>query len=84
MNVIYHNAATQAEEAKLLAATETRHADAEKIAREKAEKQVEEAGYRKYHCHHFFTSGAREYQNEMKHQLHLRDYVELQKWLGII
>ncbi len=32
----------------------------------------------------FFTRGAKEYQDEMKYQLQLRDYVELQKWLGIV
>jgi len=32
----------------------------------------------------FFTKGAREIQQELKHQLQLRDYIELQKWLGIV
>jgi len=32
----------------------------------------------------FFTDGAKEFQQDIKHQLHLRDYIELQKWLGLI
>lgn len=32
----------------------------------------------------FFTKGAKEIQQELKHQLQLRDYVALQKWLGIV
>ena len=32
----------------------------------------------------FFTKGAKEFQHELKHQLQLHDYIELQKWLGII
>lgn len=32
----------------------------------------------------FFTKGAKDIQQELKYQLHLRDYIELQKWLGVI
>lgn len=32
----------------------------------------------------FFTDDAKEFQQEVKHQLQLRDYLELQKWLGIV
>ena len=32
----------------------------------------------------FFTAGAKEFQEEIKYQLHLCDYIELQKWLGLI
>jgi restriction system protein len=32
----------------------------------------------------FFTDAATEFQQEIKHQLQLRDYVEMQKWLGLI
>ena len=32
----------------------------------------------------FFTKGAKAFQQELKHQLHLRNYIELQKWLGLI
>ena len=31
-----------------------------------------------------FTSGVREFQREVKHQLHLRDYIDIQKWLEIV
>jgi restriction system protein len=32
----------------------------------------------------FFTRGAREFQEEVPHQLQLQDYLALQKWLGVI
>jgi restriction system protein len=32
----------------------------------------------------FFTDSAKEYQQQFKYQLQLRDYIELQKWLGLI
>lgn len=32
----------------------------------------------------FFTDGAKEFQQDIKHQIQLRDYIELQKWLGVI
>ncbi len=32
----------------------------------------------------FFTRGAKEFQSTLKHKLQLRNYIELQKWLGII
>lgn len=32
----------------------------------------------------FFTKGAKEFQENLPHQMHLRDYLALQKWLGII
>lgn len=32
----------------------------------------------------FFTKGAREFQEDVPHQMQLRDYFVLQKWLGII
>jgi len=30
----------------------------------------------------FFTKGAREFQEHLPHQMQLRDYLSLQKWLG--
>lgn len=30
----------------------------------------------------FFTAGAKNYQREMQHQLHLHDYLALQKWIN--
>ena len=32
----------------------------------------------------FFTKGAKEFQENVPHQMHLRDYLALQKWLGVI
>ena len=32
----------------------------------------------------FFTKGAREFQENAPHQMQLRDYLALQKWLGVI
>ena len=32
----------------------------------------------------FFTKGAREFQQNVPHQMQLRDYLALQKWLGVI
>ncbi|HDZ79386.1 MAG TPA: hypothetical protein ENH39_08820 [Gammaproteobacteria bacterium] len=32
----------------------------------------------------FFTKGAQELQESLPHQMHLRDYLALQKWLGVI
>ena len=29
----------------------------------------------------FFTSGAREFRHEVQHQMHLHDYLVLQKWI---
>ena len=31
----------------------------------------------------FFTAGAKEFQDRHKFQLHLHDYLELRRWLGI-
>lgn len=32
----------------------------------------------------FFTSGAKEFQSQLQTQMHLKDYLVLQRWLGII
>jgi len=32
----------------------------------------------------FFTSGAKELEQELKYQMHLQDYIQIQKWLRII
>jgi restriction system protein len=32
----------------------------------------------------FFTKGAKDFQENLPYQMHLRDYIALQKWLGIL
>jgi restriction system protein len=32
----------------------------------------------------FFTSAAKEFQNEVKYQISLQDFLEIKKWLGLI
>ena len=32
----------------------------------------------------FFTSSAKDFQNEIKHQISLRDFFEIKKWLGLL
>lgn len=32
----------------------------------------------------FFTKGAKEFRSEISHQMHLHDYINIQKWLGTL